>query len=236
MTIGTVVNSPENMSSTLSDTPRNSPITGNSDIDDAYGNYFDPSVVQDYVLSDLKGALSIDILAPFNPWRLAGLKSPSTYLKGLVSSFLTPTISEKDEKVAQDLIDAVNEAPFIDEAIVTPKRMHPSYMAEVISEAKLKYPLMQDTRADRICLSRFFTAHMTEHGLRPTHQAAMLPLLLELFFVPSDSELLGLRIRQSAAFGYRRDEAKKQYTTRSTPWLFNWFGSTRSRYEPADSL
>jgi len=236
MTVGSASGSPESVNSSSSQVPRNTPATGNSDIDEAYGNYFDPEVVGNYFLEDLKGALSIEILEPFNPWRLAGLESPSTYLKGLISSFLTPTISEKDEKVAQELIDAVNEAPFIDEAVVTKKRMHPSYMAELISDAKMKYPLMQDTRADRICLSRFFAAQMTEHGMRTTHQSAMLPLLLELFFVPSDAELLGLRIRQSLAFSDRRHESQVKYTTRSSPWLFNWFGSARSRYEPAEGL
>lgn len=66
-----------------------------------------------------------------------------------------------------------------------------------VMEAKAKLGYLEESKANRLVADRVLRACMTDMGMRPSHIAWHAPLALELFFVPTDRELLAHQARHA---------------------------------------
>lgn len=109
-------------------------------------------------------------------------------------------------------------------------------IAAAVAACKMELPgISIETTANRLVAHRFLRKYMQEIGMRPTHIAAQLPLAIECVFVPNINEIEAMKFRQSHAFINRREEGSRIYISRTSPWLFNWFG-TRKRVDPVSGV
>lgn len=76
---------------------------------------------------------------------------------------------------------------------------HMQYMNCVMSEIKGKFGTPTHNEANRKAVQRFANSLMMRHGLRPTHIRQYLPMLVDLSFVPSESEVESMRVLGSGA-------------------------------------
>jgi len=90
-----------------------------------------------------------------------------------------------------------------------------SYLKCVIAEVKAKVGTLSDKEANRMVARRVARGLMEAHGLRPTHQQAILPLVIEGVLTPGDEELKAAAWGRSLPVRWRRAGGK-------TSWL-SWF-------------
>jgi len=138
-----------------------------------------------------------------------------------------------DFNYREHIADEIGEEPWLPTTMedkVTRARY--GTIAAAVAACKMELPgVGEESKANRLVAHRFIKNYMIEIGMRPTHIAAQLPLAVECVFVPNRFEVEAMKFRQSHAFIDRREEASRVYISRSSPWLFNWFGSRR-RVEP----
>jgi len=84
------------------------------------------------------------------------------------------------------------------------KRLRQSYMQCVVAEVKAKVGTPTDTCANRQVCRRIARSLMESHGLRPTRQAAALPLIVECVMTPSDEEMFAKVFARSMEVTNRR--------------------------------
>lgn len=90
-----------------------------------------------------------------------------------------------------------------------------SYIKCVIAEVKAKVGTLSDKEANRMVIRRVARGLMEAHGLRPTHQQAILPLVIEGALTPGSDELLAEKWGRSLHVRWRRAGG-------NTNW-FSWF-------------
>lgn len=77
------------------------------------------------------------------------------------------------------------------------------YVAALVAETKNRFGTPERTSANRLAVRKFALDKMTAHGLRPTHIAQALPLVVELTFCQSDAEM------DAAEYGRAAREAER---------------------------
>lgn len=90
----------------------------------------------------------------------------------------------------------------------------PRYIYLVAQKCKAYFGCPVETAANRLSVRHFARKVMEEDGHRPTHIARDLPVVVELTFLPSDSEIWANKIRISRAAA---DQREKMYPT--TGWV-----------------
>lgn len=75
--------------------------------------------------------------------------------------------------------------------VITDKKR---YMTVLIQTTKARFGCPERTQANLLAVRKFMLDQMIRHKVRPTHQAQVLPLAVELVFVQSDSEREALKI------------------------------------------
>jgi hypothetical protein len=90
----------------------------------------------------------------------------------------------------------------------------PRYIFLVAQKCKSYFGTPVETAANRIAVRHFARKIMEEDGHRPTHISRDLPVVVELTFLPSDSEIWANKIRVSRAAA---DQRERMYPTAS--WL-----------------
>jgi len=63
------------------------------------------------------------------------------------------------------------------------------YMSSVVAEIKVKVGTLADSTANRLVVRRLARGICETHGLRPAHQARILPLIIEACLIPSGFEI-----------------------------------------------
>lgn len=86
-----------------------------------------------------------------------------------------------------------------------------SYLKVLIAEVKAKVGTPIDKEANRMVIRRTARGIMDTHGVRPTHQASLLPVLIEAVLTPGEDELEALAWGRGAHVQWRR---------RGSPWSF----------------
>ncbi len=87
-----------------------------------------------------------------------------------------------------------------------------SYIKCVIAEVKAKVGTLTDKEANRMVARRVARGLMEAHGLRPTHQQAILPLVIEGVLTPGKDEILAQQWGRSLHVQWRRAGG-----------IFSWF-------------
>ncbi len=64
----------------------------------------------------------------------------------------------------------------------------------IVNEAKNRFGCPQRNKANLLAVRKFLVDRMTAVNVRPTHMNRMLPLCIEMVFVPNDSEMAAERI------------------------------------------
>jgi len=65
---------------------------------------------------------------------------------------------------------------------------------------------------------------MRDDGVRPSHQASILPLAVELFFVKTEAEIEAEQFRNSKRALAMKESSEREYSSRSHATLFHPFG------------
>jgi hypothetical protein len=74
------------------------------------------------------------------------------------------------------------------------------YARAVLDEVKAKFMTPKMNEANVKAVTRFAERIMSKHGLRPTHRAQILPCIVHLTFVPSQSEMRMEAVLKSGYF------------------------------------
>lgn len=133
---------------------------------------------------------------------------------------VTDHLLRRDEELATALLDSCDteEAPILlvgeDEgpkALPSGRRGRRQYMMEVVSNVKIVLGTPSRNAANIIVARRMARQLMESHGLRPTHIALILPMVVEAVFVESQHEhaarAWGERVRDRRTGWFGRCEA-----------------------------
>jgi hypothetical protein len=85
------------------------------------------------------------------------------------------------------------------------RRLYPRVVRTCVDMAQNKWGLPKDIPANRMMLRKFLGDHLAAHGMRPSHIASVLPIAVELSFVPS---IAMIEAQEIAACGYVLDSAR----------------------------
>lgn len=96
--------------------------------------------------------------------------------------------------------------------------------------AKVKFGTPVDEPANRLVIRKYVSDMMEERGLRPSHIMTYLDLVVELVFVPSESEVQARRLRTSRAWRDRHSFYKNALSAAPRRGWFDWL-SDAPRWE-----
>jgi len=88
---------------------------------------------------------------------------------------------------------------------------------------------MQRTAANRLVLYRWFRDQMLEHGVRPSHIAAIKPIAIELFFIRTREECLAAQVAASEFAEARAEKFAESHHRQH--WLWGRFGGVKPLVE-----
>jgi hypothetical protein len=88
-------------------------------------------------------------------------------------------------------------------------RKHGRYIAFLVSSVRAKWPLLSESAANYAMVWKFVATLMEDHGVRPTHRARDLPLVVALSFKPSPSHLDAQMLRSSTEFVSAIDQERE---------------------------
>jgi len=105
-----------------------------------------------------------------------------------------------------------------------PDEVHPretlritgNFWAWIVGQLKAKYDLSKDTPAMREVVRTEIYTLCRKHGVRPSHMAANMAIVIEVCFVPSRGEVEAVQARQSSIASGRRDLFAR-------PWHSLWW-------------
>lgn len=141
-------------------------------------------------------------------------KTLDSYYDGLAQEVL-----HDDTFVEGDIREQVNTqmgtvVP-VDEQIRRHRRLphkgRGNYINSLICEIKNKVGVLSDRESNRMVVRRLAKGLMDTHGLRPTHQAQIMPMIVELCLIPNKDEC------NARQFGLR-DFAMNRKAFRSGGW------------------
>lgn len=92
---------------------------------------------------------------------------------------------------AEDLLDGVD-------------RQLTASAVEWIRKAKLHFGELKDTAADRICAKRWLAEEMKKADMRDKDACGLIPIVVEMLFVPTIDEVLAAKLRRSRVAGVMR--------------------------------
>ncbi len=153
-------------------------------------------------------------------------------LNVLAASFPSPTrqITPEVEVLASHTLGLIDNP--VDDT-PEPVRQRRRYTVEIAQDCRMAIPgVGEESKANRLVARHWLYQKMVEHGVRPSHIRVILPLALELVFVPSQYEVTAMEMRNSSAFTTRNQAYEQQVFNRAHPSIWNWFGSKRYRPLP----
>lgn len=146
-------------------------------------------------------------------------------------------LSDQDERNGDQAITAIDDPEdlYPDYAVVgvTPANA-PRMAVHFASLARCELPLNEKTLANRLVAKKFLFDNMKLHGMRTSHISKVLPLALELSFVPSTYEVAAKRLAASQSVSERVESANAVSWRRDRPTIFNWFGRIKRETKLAD--
>ena len=116
-----------------------------------------------------------------------------------------------DESVASHHLSVIDnyeleESDKLEEGRV-PAKQRNRFAAFVARQAKAEFGLPKRTEANRLVVQKFCRDFMREHGVRATHISHLLPIAVELTFVPTESDVFAAKLRGTHTLAVREHEA-----------------------------
>lgn len=133
----------------------------------------------------------------------------------------TTVLTERGERVARSLLNGLDNMEDVDPAVAMRcQRARRGYAGRVARQVKADrgFGTPKYTEANLLVVRRKVADIMEEHGVRPTHIAALMPLAVALVFTPMREEILAAQFMASAAAAQRREEAGT-WSRRHFGWL-----------------
>jgi hypothetical protein len=109
-----------------------------------------------------------------------------------------------------------------------PQQRIPGIVVEMVARAKNRFTLPKRNRANYLSVNAFLLNEMTEHGMRPTHIRAMLPLALELSFTPDENDVFAAQFNASAYVDQAHQAYEHPYIHLGSRSVLDWFGIRRT--------
>jgi hypothetical protein len=134
-------------------------------------------------------------------------------------------LSRAEEVFFQQVINAVEDAddvsdfPLEDGKVIGETR-RTRFIVAMVALVKSEKGLLRRTEANRLMVQRMVADNMKKHGVRPSHVIKMLPIVINLCFVPTGADILAAKLNSSEAALGRQDEVQ-------APWWSRVFGSDR---------
>lgn len=131
-------------------------------------------------------------------------------------------VSPDSEPVIEEPVAAIttprvilNETPklTVRESRVLPESKRTLYARRVYDACKAKFGTPDDTQANYRSVWRFAQGMMKDHGLRPAHQAQVLPMIVNNVFIPSLEEMAARKNR-----GALRSMINGRFDERLSTW------------------
>lgn len=72
------------------------------------------------------------------------------------------------------------------------------FRAHMVMLAKAEFGLLKRLESNRLMVRKFLLGEMRSHGLRPQHIAAQLDIIVSLFFIPSDADVVAHQVGATA--------------------------------------
>jgi hypothetical protein len=72
----------------------------------------------------------------------------------------------------------------------------PRICTVVCQEAVMEFGYMTNRESNRVIIEKFIRKAMLEHGMRPSHVCAMLPIAVELYFAPTPALIMAAKVRK----------------------------------------
>lgn len=103
------------------------------------------------------------------------------------------------------------------------KRRRRDLISNMAAEAKQKFPLIRKSEANYLVVRRFIYDRLKEHGVRVSHIKTVLPLAIELAFVPDESEIEAIQFAASAQVNLMHERYEEKWTNKSGILsMFQW--------------
>lgn len=177
---------------------------------------------------------------------LAEILLPAVIRRRWRTWFFGRTVEEHVEAEGVDLIEALDcdDQPAVE---VLPEiedfnqvldvdrrpRMRFQYAAFIATSCKIANPgIGIENNANRLVAARWLGDQMKARGVRERHIKKLLPVALELVFIPNEDELYAVQLRQTRAVRSRLEEHNSVWYSRDRPFVFNWFGRRHHRAPP----
>jgi hypothetical protein len=170
--------------------------------------------------------------------RVNNRRRGDTVYRTLVRSLFGTQVTLQNQIRAEQLVESCNEVEDIEideedpTSYPTTPRTRMAFTSLVVSLCKTQLPgITVDNKANRLVAHRFIYNAMVEKGLRPSHIHRMLPIAIEMVFVPDSYELDAREIANSHAVLDALEARDRVVHSRGVSWALNWFG--RYRTNPA---
>lgn len=136
------------------------------------------------------------------------------------------------EQLANELVEDSDTAMHLaythDSDVLPTPRQRMRFITDLVDECKIAIEgVGVESEANRLVARRYLSKKMVARGMRPQHIKTMLPIAVEMVFVPNEFEVIAHQLRYSKALLDRKDLAGVKYTPRYQPSIFNWFGAKR---------
>jgi len=116
--------------------------------------------------------------------------SPSVEVESPVETVTTGLVVAGKESVVQDCTPGLEVRG---SRKIYGGRNRATYTRRVLDACKAKFGTPKPTEANHKAIWRFATTIMKDHGLRPSHQAELLPYVVALTFQPSLEEMIAAK-------------------------------------------
>jgi hypothetical protein len=118
-----------------------------------------------------------------------------------------------DEVQCLDFVDLIDDP---DTNIVSTRVRPMSRTIEIVHECKNEFGMLKRTESNRLMVHKFVRDQLRAiPDMRASHVAQQLPLLVELVFIPTETEIMAKKMRQSAAVQMRVSEYDDEWRSRS---------------------
>lgn len=167
--------------------------------------------------------------------RVDNRRRGDTVYRSLIRLILGTEVTLQNQIRAEQLVESCNEVEDIEvdeedpTSYPTTPRTRMAFTSLVVSLCKTQLPgITVDNKANRLVAHRFIYNAMVEKGLRPSHIHRMLPIAIEMVFVPDRYELDAREIANSHAVLDALEERDRVVHSRGVRWALNWFGRYRT--------
>lgn len=140
--------------------------------------------------------------------RLAGIVGAAAAAAGLAVSRPMLHVTDKMEAYVAEMVGAGDSTTIggtvAEDLLDDQDRILTRSAVEWIQRARLHFGELRDTAADRICAKRWLAEEMKKADMRDKDACGLIPVVVEMLFVPTIDDVLAARLRRARTAGVMR--------------------------------